>query len=183
MCFRVIIVTPFKSEIRMSSIASILTLRLTNLIIALGCAALIAIALFMQHQMGLEPCPLCMTQRVAIMAVGAIGFIAFLHHSKGFAGRFYAGLGALIAVLGGAVSSRQLWLQSLPEDQVPACGPSLEYMLETFPLADTIRVMLQGDGNCAEVVWTFAGLSIPGWTLVAFIGLMLLNIWQMLRAR
>lgn len=170
-----------KSESNMTSIASILPIRLSNFIIAAGCAVLIGIALYMQYSMGLEPCPLCMTQRVAIIAVGVVAFIAFLHHPSGALRRAYAGLGVLLAVLGGAVSSRQLWLQSLPEDQVPACGPSLDYMLETFPLADTLRVMLQGDGNCAEVVWTFLGLSIPGWTLVAFIGLCSANLWLMLR--
>lgn len=165
----------------MSSIASILPIRLSNLIIAIGCALLIAIALYMQYQLGLEPCPLCMTQRVAIIAVGLVAGVAFLHNPAGTMRRVYAAIGAILAVLGGAVSSRQLWLQSLPEDQVPACGPSLEYMLETFPLADTLRVMLQGDGNCAEVVWTFMGLSIPAWTLVAFVGLAGFNLWQMLR--
>ena len=165
----------------MSSIASILSIRLSNLIIAVGCALLIAIALYMQHQLGLEPCPLCMTQRVAIIAVGLVAGVAFLHNPAGTMRRVYAALGAILAVLGGSVSTRQLWLQSLPEDQVPACGPSLEYMLETFPLADTLRVMLQGDGNCAEVVWTFLGLSIPAWTLVAFAGLVGFNLWQMLR--
>jgi disulfide bond formation protein DsbB len=165
----------------MSSIASILPIRLSNLIIAIGCALLIAIALYMQYQLGLEPCPLCMTQRVAIIAVGLVAGVAFLHNPAGTMRRVYAATGAILALLGGAVSSRQLWLQSLPEDQVPACGPSLEYMLETFPLADTLRVMLQGDGNCAEVVWTFMGLSIPAWTLVAFVGLAGFNLWQMLR--
>ncbi|MEY3017268.1 MAG: hypothetical protein RL336_403 [Pseudomonadota bacterium] len=165
----------------MSSIASILPIRLSNLIIALGCALLMATALYMQHQLGLEPCPLCMTQRVAVIAVGLVAGVAFLHNPAGTMRRVYAGLGAILGVLGGSVSTRQLWLQSLPEDQVPACGPSLEYMLETFPLADTLRVMLQGDGNCAEVVWTFLGLSIPAWTLVAFVGLVAVNLWQMLR--
>jgi len=131
--------------------------------------------------MGLEPCPLCMTQRIAIIAVGTVSLIAFLHHPLGIMRRVYSGLGAILAILGGAISSRQLWLQSLPEDQVPSCGPSLDYMLDTFPLSETISVMLQGDGNCAEVVWTFLGLSIPGWTLIAFIGLCLINLWQMLR--
>jgi len=131
--------------------------------------------------MGLEPCPLCMTQRIAIIAVGTVALIAFLHHPFGMMRRVYSGLGAILAILGGAISSRQLWLQSLPEDQVPSCGPSLDYMLDTFPLSETISVMLQGDGNCAEVVWTFLGLSIPGWTLIAFIGLCLINLWQMLR--
>jgi disulfide bond formation protein DsbB len=165
----------------MISIDRLLPIRLLNLLIAVGCAILIAIALYMQHQLGLEPCPLCMTQRVAIIAVGCVTFLAFLHNPLGVGRRIYAGLGALLAIGGGAISSRQLWLQSLPEDQVPACGPSLDYMLETFPLAETLTIMLQGDGNCAEVVWTFLGVSIPGWTLVAFCGLLSANLWQMIR--
>jgi disulfide bond formation protein DsbB len=165
----------------MFSIASIFPIRTTNFVLAAGCSILIAIALYMEHSMGLEPCPLCMTQRIAIIAVGTVALIAFLHHPLGMMRRVYSGLGAILAILGGAISSRQLWLQSLPEDQVPSCGPSLDYMLDTFPLSETISVMLQGDGNCAEVVWTFLGLSIPGWTLIAFIGLCLINLWQMLR--
>ncbi len=165
----------------MTSIDRLFPIRLLNLVIALGCASLIGIALYMQHQLGLEPCPLCMTQRVAIIAVGSVALLAFLINPQGVGRRVMAGLAGLLAIAGGAVSSRQLWLQSLPEDQVPACGPSLEYMLETFPLAETLKIMLQGDGNCAEVVWTFLGLSIPGWTLVAFVGLLGVNLWQMLR--
>lgn len=165
----------------MTSIDRLFPTRLTSLIIAMGCAMLIAIALYMQHSMGLEPCPLCMTQRVAIIAVGTVAFLAFLHNPAELGKKIYAALGAILAIAGGSVSSRQLWLQSLPEDQVPACGPSLEYMFDTFPLLDTLKIMLQGDGNCAEVVWTFLGLSIPGWTLVAFIGLLAVNIWQFLR--
>ena len=72
------------------------------------------------------------------------------------------------ALVGGGFSIRQLWLQSLPADQVPACGPSVDYILENFPLSKALEMLLRGDGNCAEVLWTFLGISIPGWTLVAF---------------
>lgn len=90
-------------------------------------------------------------------------------------------VGIVFAILGGSFSSRQLWLQSLPPDQVPACGPALDYLFENFPLMEVLSVMLRGDGNCAEVSWTFLSISIPGWTLVAFIGLALFNIWQIFR--
>jgi disulfide bond formation protein DsbB len=76
---------------------------------------------------------------------------------------------------------RQLYLQSLPAEQAPACGPGLGYMLENFPFMQALEIMLKGDGNCATVVWTFIGISIPGWTLIAFIGLAAISIWQLVR--
>ena len=79
------------------------------------------------------------------------------------------------------MSGRHLWLQSLPEDEVPACGPGLDYLMDIFPLSDVIRMVLQGDGSCAEVVWSFMGLSLPGWTLVGFIALAVLGCFQVLR--
>ena len=87
----------------------------------------------------------------------------------------------LAAAIGGAISSRQLWLQSLPEDEVPACGPSLDYLMDVFPLTEVLNMVLQGDGTCAEVVWRFMGLSIPGWTLVGFVGLAAFGVFQLVR--
>ena len=158
-----------------------LTPRLTNLVIFVGCCALILIGLYMQHVMGLQPCALCITQRIFIIAVGFTALIACLHNPTYSGRRVYAVLGGLLAIIGGAFSSRQLWLQSLPEDQVPACGPPLEYILEAFPLREALSILLRGDGNCADIVWTFLGISIPGWTLVAFTGLLGFNLWQLLR--
>ncbi|WP_027328222.1 disulfide bond formation protein B [Marinimicrobium agarilyticum] len=160
-----------------------LTVRFTNLLIVLAVVAMMAVALYMEHAMGLEPCPLCVSQRIFVILVGFWALLALLHH-PGRVGRVvYGTLGLLSAVAGGAVSSRQLWLQGLPEDQVPACGPGVEYILDTFPFMDALRVMLTGDGNCAEVAWSLFGLSIPGWTLIGFIGLGLLHLWQVLRRR
>ena len=79
------------------------------------------------------------------------------------------------------MAARHVWLQHLPEDQVPACGPSLEYMLEHFPFSSTLKLILMGDGNCAEVLWTFAGLSIPEQALLLFTMLVAANIWQLAR--
>ncbi|WP_317932516.1 disulfide bond formation protein B [Halioxenophilus sp. WMMB6] len=156
-------------------------IRLTNLILALGSAGLIGVGLYFQYQLGLTPCALCITQRIFIIAVGVTAAVAALLGVRYGWRRVLAGLGMLLAIIGGGFSSRQLWLQSLPEDLVPACGPSLGYILDAFPLKDALAVLLRGDGNCAEVVWTFLGVSIPGWTLVAFIGLALINLWQILR--
>lgn len=156
-------------------------IRPTYLIVFLGCTGLIVAALYMQHVMGMHPCPLCITQRVFVIAVGLLALAAALHNPKPLGRKIYGALSLLAALVGAGVSARHVWIQSLPEDQVPACGPGLEYMFETFPLMEALTLLFQGDGNCADVVWQFLGLSIPGWTLVAFAGLALISGWQALR--
>ncbi|MDN3637895.1 disulfide bond formation protein B [Simiduia curdlanivorans] len=156
-------------------------LRQTYFIIFAGCTSLILTALYMQYQMGLHPCPLCVTQRIFVIVVGLIALAAALHNPKGFGNKIYSGLGLVSGLIGAGVSARHVWIQNLPEDQVPACGPGLEYMFETFPLFDALALLFQGDGNCADVVWSFLGLSIPAWTFVAFAGLVALCFWQGLR--
>jgi len=118
--------------------------------------------------MGLEPCPLCWLQRFGFMGAGAVSLLAVLHNPKGVGVRVYGLLFAVTAGAGLGVAGRQLWLQSLPADQVPACGPSVDYMLEVLPWMEVLTTALQGTGDCAEVVWRFLGLSIPGWTAVFF---------------
>jgi len=136
---------------------------------------------YLQEYLGLEACPLCMTQRVFVIAWGAVALIAVIHNPTGVGSRIYAGLCALAAIAGGAVAGRHVWLQHLPEDQVPACGPSLEYMLDTLPFSETISLVLMGDGNCAETAWTFLGLSIPEQTLLLFAATTIVCLWQMAR--
>lgn len=145
------------------------------------CGVLIAIALYMQHVMGLHPCYLCVVQRAFVIATGLVLLLAGLHDPGRFGQRIYAGLGALTALLGGGFAARQLWLQSLPADQVPACGPPTDYLFDALPFADALGLLLRGDGNCAEVQWSLFGISIPGWTLAAFAGLFALCMWQVLR--
>jgi disulfide bond formation protein DsbB len=157
------------------------TLRVTYLAIFLVALILIAVALYMQYVMELMPCALCITQRVFIIAIGIIGLVAAIQNPRGWGRWVYGGLGVLSAAVGAAVAGRQLWLQSLPPEQAPACGPSIDYVLETFPLREALSILLRGDGNCAEVMWTFLGLSIPGWTLIAFLGFAAVFLWQALR--
>lgn len=146
-------------------------------------AGLMGFAFYLQYVENLEPCPLCMAQRIAFVIVGIIFLLAFLHDPKGRGRWAYSIAGGLASIAGLALAGRQLWLQSLPEDQVPACGPGLDYMLEVFPLVEVIQMMLQGTGECAEVQWTFLGLSIPGWTALAFIGFLIVWLWGALRKR
>jgi disulfide bond formation protein DsbB len=147
----------------------------------LSLASLLIAKLFMEDALGLAPCPLCMTQRVFVGATGAVALLAALHHPGGAGRRVYGALCCLFAVAGGAVAARHVWLQHLPPEQVPACGPSLQYMLETLPFTETLSLVLMGDGNCAETMWTFMGFSIPEQTLALFVVLGAISLWQALR--
>lgn len=143
--------------------------------------ALLGYALYTEYFQGLQPCPLCVTQRGFYVLVGVLALAAALQHPGRTGRAVYGGLIALAAAGGAAVAGRQVWLQHLPADQVPACGPSLDYMLDTFPLMETLQVMLRGDGNCAEVVWRFLGLSMPEWSLLWFLALAVAGVGQALR--
>jgi len=136
---------------------------------------------YLEEVLDLAACPLCMTQRVFVMAWGIVALIAVLHNPAGSGRRVYGALCALAAMGGGTIAARHVWLQHLPADQVPACGPSLEYMLDTLPFSETISLVLMGDGNCAETMWTFMGLSIPEQTLLLFTGVTLVCLWQVFR--
>lgn len=140
------------------------------------CAALLAGAYGLEWLGGLEPCPLCMVQRLVFAGL-AVAFLAgFLHGATGW-GRFvHGGLVAVLGAAGSAVAGRHLWLQSLPADEVPACGPGLDYMMDAFGLAETAAMVLAGSGECAEV-HTVLGVTLPGWTLVAYIVLALWGLW------
>ncbi|AWF83181.1 disulfide bond formation protein B [Microbulbifer sp. A4B17] len=155
--------------------------RITFLLVFLMVAFLLGAAFYLEYVQGLEPCKLCITQRVMLLGVGVVSLIAFLHNPATIGRRVYGLLVSLWAMGGLYFAGRQLWLQSLPEDQVPACGPSVSYMIEVFPMADVLKALLSGDGNCAEVQWTMMGLSIPGWAAIGFAGLILFGGWQAFR--
>ena len=143
--------------------------------------AMLFAVLFLQQHLGLAPCPLCVTQRGFMILTGLFALLAALHNPGLTGRRVYAGLCVLAAGGGAAVAGRHVWLQHLPEDQVPACGPSLGYLLDTLPLSEAFSIIMMGDGNCAETAWTFLGLSIPEQTLAGFLVLCLLSLWQLLR--
>lgn len=136
---------------------------LAALIVA-GTGFLLAGALVMEHVFAMDPCPLCLMQRLWFAIAGLLALAALVHSPRW---GIYPLLTMLAAVIGGGFSIRQLYLQSLPEDQVPACGPDMSYMLENFPLSDILAAMTSGTGDCAQVAWQF-GLTIPGWALVGF---------------
>ena len=149
----------------------------------LFCAGLLLTALYFQFASGLEPCPLCISQRLMILAVALVMLAAVLHNPGARGIRAYALLGGFTALAGAGISGRHVWTQHLPADEVPACGPGLSYMFEYFPLSDTLKAMLSGTGDCAKVDWTLLGLSMPAWVLLCFLGLAGLSFAQLRHSR
>ncbi len=155
--------------------------RVLNLAGFACCAGLMGFALYAQHVLLLDPCPLCVLQRVAVIALGFVFLVAGLHDARGWGRHVYASL-ALLAAGGGAAVAGWHWrLQTLPPSEVPACGPGLDYMLDNFPLSQALQMVFKGSGECADVVWRFLGLSMPAWVLVWLVALGALGIWNNLR--
>ncbi|MCW8884616.1 MAG: disulfide bond formation protein B [Motiliproteus sp.] len=143
--------------------------RLLNLFGFMICAASITFAVvYLQGQLGMEPCPLCSAVRLIVVVQGILFLLAFLHNPRQIGQRAYALLGFIVAAAGIAVSGRHIWLQSLPKDQVPECGPGLEYLLDSFPLLDALQIILSGSGECADIQWQLLGLTIPQQSLMMF---------------
>ena len=149
---------------------------------AFACVLLLGYGLWLQHVDGLEPCPLCVFQRVAFIALGLVFLVAALHGPGRAAAIVYGVLGAIVAAAGAGIAARHVWLQNLPADQVPACGPGLQYMLEQFEFSRMVAKVLAGSGECASVDWSFLGLSIPGWALLWFVLLGAWALWLMRRS-
>ena len=142
----------------------------------LVCAGLMTWALWLQYGLGLDPCPLCSLQRMAVIAIGLVFLVAGIHNPGRLGASVYAGLTTIIGLFGAVTAMRHVWIQSLPKDEVPACGMGLNYMLETMPLADVLGKVFRGSGECAEAGWLFLGLAIPSWTLVFFIAMIVAAI-------
>jgi disulfide bond formation protein DsbB len=150
--------------------------RLLNFAAGLYCAGLLGYGYYLQFHDGLEPCPLCIFQRIAFLVTGLLFLAAAAQGAGRIGSRIYAILITLAGLTGAGIASRHVWLQSLPPDRVPECGPGLDYMLEVFPLTETLKMVFTGSGECAEVSWTFLGLSMPGWALLNFLGLVAAGI-------
>ena len=147
------------------------------------CALLLAFALYLQFHDGLLPCPLCIFQRIAFAALGLVLLAAGLHAPHGRRGRLAWGVLALLpAIAGIGLAWRHVWMQHLPPDQVPMCGPSLDFLMEAMPVTSVIRTVLTGSGECANVDWSFIGLSMPAWSLAWFVMLAAWVLATMFRA-
>jgi len=153
--------------------------RALNFVGFLACAGMMAYALYAEHKLFLDPCPLCIFQRIAVIGMG-LGFLLLALHNPGpgWARRIYLGFLGLFAIEGLVVAGRHVWLQHLPADEVPSCGPGLGYMVENFPFADALKMVFTGSGECASVSWSFLGLSMPAWVLIAVIGMLVGAVWN-----
>ena len=141
------------------------------------CAALMAYALYAQHVLGYEPCPLCMLQRVAVIALGVLFLLAWGHAPGPTGARVYAALLGLTALIGALVAWRHLWIIAQPPGTVAECGASLDYMLDVLPLGEVLAKVLSGSGECAKVDWRFLGLTMPAWVLIGLAGLGAFGVW------
>jgi protein dithiol:quinone oxidoreductase len=153
-----------------------LTSRLFYLALFIICLSLLGFGLYLEHVEGLEPCPLCAFQRMTYIAIAIVALIGAIHNPKNIFRIVYNTLLIILALLGVGISGRQTWLQHLPPELVPECGPGLEYMLEVFPFGEALKMIFTGSGECAEVQWQFIGLSIPEWSLVCFTSITIATI-------
>lgn len=147
----------------------------------LACAGMMAYALYAEHVLMLMPCPLCVFQRMAVIALGIVFLVAALHNPSGNGTYAYAVLLLLAAGAGIGVAGRHVWLQNLPADQVPSCGPGFDYIIDSFPLADALKLIFTGSGECASIDWQFLGLSMPAWVVIAVTIIGACGIWNNLR--
>ena len=141
-----------------------------------------AFALYLEHVQGFEPCPLCVFQRVGLIVLGVVSLIAFIHNpASNIMKRVYALLGSVGILWSAGVAARHVWLQNLPPDQVPSCGPGLDYLVDALPLKSVLSQVLSGSGECAVVDWSFLGQSLPVWSFLFFTVLAVVSLWQLFR--
>jgi disulfide bond formation protein DsbB len=158
-----------------------MTARLGNLLGFLACAGLLAYAYYAQYVMHLEPCPLCMFQRIGIIVLAVVFLIAALHDPGVTGRRVYAVLLGLAALATIGIALRHLYIQHLPPGSVPACGASLDFMLKVFSLSEVLVKVLTGSGECAKITWEFLGLAMPAWVLISVLVLGVYALWVNLR--
>ena len=150
----------------------------------LFCVLLIAYALYTQYVLGLEPCPLCILQRVAVIALGLSFLLMALRPPQRRQSKFFASLLlTIISSAGVGIAARHVWLQNLPPDKVPGCGPGLDFMMANFPLSEVFQMVFSGSGECAEISWSFAFLSMPAWVIIWLIFLGSYGVWTIHQGR
>lgn len=153
------------------------------LLVTALCAGLMMFSFYLQFVLELEPCPLCISQRIAMTSLGVVALLAVLHNPANGGYRVYGGFLVLVSLAGALLALRQIWIQNLPPEQVPACMPGIEYLVNILPFSDILRIMLTGTGDCGEVQWLFLGLTIPGWTLIMFSGVVVAGLLESFRKR
>ncbi len=154
--------------------------RSVNLLGFLACAGLLGYAIFVQFVQRIDPCPLCILQRLGFISIGVLFLFAAVFKPAAIGRWFIVGLIVLGGLFGIAVAARQLWLQAQPPNPFGSCGAPLKYMLQTLPIGEVLRKVFTGTGDCGEVRWQFLGMAMPFWSM-AWFGL--LTIWSWLGLR
>jgi disulfide bond formation protein DsbB len=157
--------------------------RMINFAGFIACVALLSYAYYTQYKLGLEPCPLCIFQRIGIAALGVVFLIGGLHNPRGWGATIYAVLVAVASLATAGVAIRHLYVQSLPPGAIPACGAPLDVLLQFTPVTEVIRKVLTGSGECSQVNWRFLGLAMPGWVLIWALGLGAMGVFANLKLR
>jgi disulfide bond formation protein DsbB len=147
----------------------------------LACVGMMAYALYAEHVLMLMPCPLCVFQRMAVISLGIVFLLAAIHDPAGIGRRIYAVLIFIAAGAGVGVAGRHVWLQNLPPDKVPSCGPGFDYIIDSFPLSDALSLIFTGSGECASIDWQFLGLTMPTWVVIAVLTVGVAGVWNNLR--
>ena len=156
--------------------------RMINIGVFLATVTTIGIALYLEHVMLFSPCGLCITQRVFFILCGLVCLASAIHNSSADGQKVYAFAAAAMCIFGSYFAGRQIWLQHLPEDLVPACGPGFTYIRDNFPFMQLLDFLLVGDGNCAEVQFRFLGIfSIAEMSIIAFTGLFIICLYTAFR--
>jgi len=150
-------------------------------LISAGCIALLAYGYYLQYFQHLEPCPMCIFQRICYFGIAVCAAVAVIHHPGRTASRVYSCIVAILALTGAGIAARQTWLQHLPPDKVPECGPGLDFMLEMYSFSEAILNVLRGTGECAVVDWRFLTLSIAEWSVICFLGILCLIVLHLIK--
>lgn len=165
------------------SLVKLLTYRLINLYAFIFTCAILVFAGYAQMHYNLEPCPLCVMQRVIFAVLGLLFLVCFLYVASKRTRQVFHGIILIISLFGVAIACRHIYLQHLPPDLAPSCGPGLNFIVKNFPPGEVLRMMLMGTGECAKVDWYFLGLTIPEWSLICFIFLGGVDIFQFSRKK
>ena len=158
-----------------------ITTRQANALGFAACALLFGYALYQQHVLGLEPCHLCVFQRIGVLAIGLVFLVATLHGPRAGGAKAYGLLAALAAAVTAGIAARHVWIQQQPPGSVPACGADLDFMLDVMPLQEVVAKVLAGGGECQKVDWQFLGLSMPAWVFMAAVALGAWALWANFR--
>ena len=155
--------------------------RVLNFFGLISCVGMMAYALYAEHVLYLMPCPLCVFQRIAVISLGIIFLLAVLHNPVGTGRYSYAVLILLAAGSGVGVAGWHVWIQNLPADEVPSCGPGFGYIMDTFNFGEALGMIFTGSGECASIDWAFLGLSMPTWVIISLFVIGIVGLWNNLR--